>query len=173
MVKTNSKSFPANSCRALLVAMIVGVSANAHAADAQTVAKIASYAASDRQAFLEAGARAEGELLVYAVGSQIDPLIKAFAAKYPFLSVKVFKGDIPALLKKVTEEYRANVFNVDAYELDDYGLANRYPLGYWAKLFPFPPVMKALLIKLLTRTGIGAIPLAIPAGNIAVIGYKN
>lgn len=52
-------------------------------------------------------------------------------------------------------------------------VANRYPLSYWAKLFPFPPGMKALFIKLLTRTGIGAIPLSIPAGNIAVIGYKH
>jgi iron(III) transport system substrate-binding protein len=49
-------------------------------------------------------------------------VIKAFGNKYPFLSVKVFKGDIPLLLKKVTEEYRAGVYNVDAYELDDYGV---------------------------------------------------
>src|SRR5215813_10764101 len=92
----------------------------AHAADPQTVSKIATYAAADRQAVLEAGARKEGELLVYAVGSQIDPVIKGFEGRYPFLSVKVFKGDIPVLLKKVTEEYRAGVYNVDAYELDDY-----------------------------------------------------
>jgi iron(III) transport system substrate-binding protein len=105
---------------ALLLAMMASA---ALAADSKTVANIANYTAADRQTFLEAGARKEGELLVYAVGSQIDPLIKAFGAKYPFLSVKVFKADIPHLLKKVTEEYRANVFNADAYELDDYGLA--------------------------------------------------
>jgi iron(III) transport system substrate-binding protein len=92
------------------------------AADPQTVSRIGNYEAADRQSVLEAGARKEGELLVYAVGSQIDPVIKAFGSKYPFLSVKVFKGDIPLLLKKVTEEYRAGVFNVDAYELDDYGM---------------------------------------------------
>jgi SAM-dependent methyltransferase len=51
-------------------------------------------------------------------------------------------------------------------------VANSYPLGYWAKLFPFPSGMKASIINLLARTGIGEIPLAIPAGNIAVIGYK-
>ena len=92
------------------------------AADAQTVSKIALYDGADRQAMLEAGARKEGELLVYAVGSQIDPVIKAFGAKYPFLTAKVFKGDIPVLLKRVTEEYRAGVYNADAYEIDDYGL---------------------------------------------------
>jgi SAM-dependent methyltransferase len=51
-------------------------------------------------------------------------------------------------------------------------VANRYPLDYWAKLFPFPAGLKPAFINLLKRTGIGAIPLAIPAGNIAVIGYK-
>jgi iron(III) transport system substrate-binding protein len=107
---------------ALLIAALMIPAAASHAADPQTVSKIGNYAAADRQSVLEAGARKEGELLVYAVGSQIDPVIKAFGSKYPFLSVKVFKGDIPLLLKKVTEEYRAGVYNVDAYELDDYGV---------------------------------------------------
>ncbi len=107
---------------ALLLAL-VAASAPARAADPQTVSKIATYESADRQSMLEVGARKEGELLVYAVGSQIDPVVKAFGAKYPFLTVKVYKGDIPQLLQKVTEEYRAGVTNVDAYELDDYGLA--------------------------------------------------
>ncbi len=106
----------------LLAGALVATNVATLAADPQTVSRIATYAEADRQAMLEAGARKEGELLVYAVGSQIDPVIKGFAARYPFLSVKVFKGDIPVLLKKVTEEYRAGVYNVDAYELDDYGL---------------------------------------------------
>jgi iron(III) transport system substrate-binding protein len=110
--------------RAALVALpwLLPAATGANAADTKTVSTIGNYQAADRQAFLEAGARKEGQLLVYAVGSQIDPVIKAFGEKYPFLTVKVFKGDIPLLLRKVTEEYRAGVFNVDAYELDDYGL---------------------------------------------------
>lgn len=108
---------------AMLIATLFMPAASSQAADPQTVARIGNYAAADRQSVLEDGARKEGELLVYAVGSQIDPVIKAFGNRYPFLSVKVFKGDIPLLLKKVTEEYRAGVYNVDAYELDDYGLA--------------------------------------------------
>jgi iron(III) transport system substrate-binding protein len=106
----------------LAVATLIGLCAPAVAADPQTVARIASYSAADRQAVLEAGARKEGELLIYAVGAQIDPVVKAFGAKYPFLTLKVFKGDIPVLLRKVTEEYRAGAYNVDAFELDDYGL---------------------------------------------------
>ena len=100
----------------------LGVCTAAHAADPQTVAKIANYDAADRQAFLEAGARKEGELQLYTVGSQIDPLLKAFGEKYPFLSVKAFKGDIPIVLKKLMEEYKAGVYTADAFELDDYGV---------------------------------------------------
>src|SRR5690348_16020874 len=95
-----------------LLGALIASTVAAHAADPQDISKIATYAAADRQSVLEAGARKEGELLVYAVGSQIDPVIKGFEARYPFLSVKVFKGDIPLLLKKVTEEYRAGVYNV-------------------------------------------------------------
>ena len=76
----------------------------------------------DRQAFLEAGARREGALLVYTVGAQIDPVVKAFNAKYPFLAVKTFKNDIPTLLAKTFEEYKAGVYNTDVFEIDDYGL---------------------------------------------------
>jgi iron(III) transport system substrate-binding protein len=94
----------------------------AYAADPQIVAKIAGYDAPDRQSMLEAGARKEGELLIYTVGSQIDPVLKALGEKYPFLSVKAFKADIPLVLKKLMEEYRAGVFNADAFELDDYGV---------------------------------------------------
>src|SRR5262249_20963233 len=50
----------------------------AYAADPQTVAKIANDTAGDRQGMLEAGARKEGEFQLYTVGSQIDPLLKAF-----------------------------------------------------------------------------------------------
>src|SRR5581483_10274596 len=108
--------------RAAVLAGVLATGAAANAADPQTVAKIANYRAPDRTAVLEAGARKEGELLLYTVGSQIDQVMKAFGEKYPFLSVKVFKADIPIVLKKLTEEYRAGLYNADAFELDDYGV---------------------------------------------------
>ena len=36
--------------------------------------------------------------------------------------MKAYKADIPILLKKLMEEYRAGVFNADAFELDDYAV---------------------------------------------------
>lgn len=50
---------------------------------------------------------------------------------------------------------------------------NRYPIHYWIKLFPLPLKLKRALISLLRATGIGYLPISVPAGNLAVIGYKK
>src|ERR1043166_937283 len=107
---------------------------SASGADPATVAKIASYQGSDRLPVLENGARREGALLIYTVGSQIDPLVDAFKAKYPFLSVRTLKNDVPQLVQRTVQEYRAGVFNADAFELNDYGLV---PLLREKVLVPF------------------------------------
>jgi 2-polyprenyl-3-methyl-5-hydroxy-6-metoxy-1,4-benzoquinol methylase len=51
-------------------------------------------------------------------------------------------------------------------------VVNKYPLGYWAKLLPLPSWAKSEFVNFTKRAGLGAIPLAIPAGNMAVVGYK-
>ena len=108
--------------RALACAALLLVSAAADAADGDSLAKIARYQGADRQAMLEAGARAEGALTIYTVGAQIDPLMEAFSAHYPWITTRVLKGGGPELVKRVTEEYKAGVYTVDAYEMDDYGI---------------------------------------------------
>ncbi len=67
-------------------------------------------------------AREEGRLLIYTVGAQIDPLIAAFRAKYPFLTVQTYKADTVEVARRAIEEHEAGVDEVDAYELNDYGL---------------------------------------------------
>lgn len=51
-------------------------------------------------------------------------------------------------------------------------LINRYPLRYWMRLFPLPSFCKTGAIKLLDAIKLARLPLAIPAGNIAAIGFK-
>jgi iron(III) transport system substrate-binding protein len=102
------------------------------AAAPEAIGEIANYAGADRAAYLEAGARTEGKLLVYTVGAQIDPLLAAFHKRYPFVSVQAYKGDTVDLDRRVIEEYNAGVFNVDAYELNDYGLVPLLEAGYLA-----------------------------------------
>ena len=106
----------------LLVLVPLVLAGSAAYAAAGDTARIALYDGADRQAMLEQAARVEGALTIYTVGAQIDPLMAAFGARYPFLTTRVLKADGPALVKRVTEEYKAGVTNVDAYEMDDYGI---------------------------------------------------
>jgi hypothetical protein len=52
-------------------------------------------------------------------------------------------------------------------------IQNRYPLGYWAKLFPLPGRAKSVALDALERTGLGRVPLRLSAGNLAAVGYKR
>lgn len=52
-------------------------------------------------------------------------------------------------------------------------LFNIYPLHYWLKLAPIPKKLKIGLIRFLKIIKLGYIPLLLPAGNMAVIGYKD
>ena len=50
---------------------------------------------------------------------------------------------------------------------------NRYPAEYWIKLFPFPVVLKKSLMGMVRSNKLGTIQLSIPAGNLAVFGFKT
>jgi SAM-dependent methyltransferase len=52
-------------------------------------------------------------------------------------------------------------------------LFNVYPLHYWLKLLPIPKGFKMGLIQFLNKIKLGYLPVMLPAGNMAVIGYKN
>lgn len=49
---------------------------------------------------------------------------------------------------------------------------NTYPLRYWVKLMPLPAAVKNPLLRTLSATRIGAVPISLPAGNIAAWGYR-
>ena len=87
------------------------------AAAPQTVAEIAGYTGPDRQAVLEAGARKEGELLVYTAAA-VNKGLDDFARKYPFIQPRNFGADAPSVTRRVLEEYRAGRHVVDGYELN-------------------------------------------------------
>jgi iron(III) transport system substrate-binding protein len=104
---------------ALVAWAIVGPSP---ASAAPTVAELANYAGSDRQQVLEAGAKAEGTLTIYTTGTQIAPLVDRFKQKYPFVRVQLLRASSVEIATKVTQEYSARVFLVDAFELNSDGL---------------------------------------------------
>jgi SAM-dependent methyltransferase len=51
-------------------------------------------------------------------------------------------------------------------------VVNRYPLRYWARLFPLPGPVKQRVLAALDATGLGAVPVGAPVGNLAVVGFK-
>jgi len=67
----------------LALGLLLALPGPAQAVEGDALAKIALYQGADRQAMLEAAARAEGSLTIYTVGAQIDPLMAAFSAHYP------------------------------------------------------------------------------------------
>ena len=109
--------------RSLLAsALALGATALPARAAPQTVSEIANYAGADRQQMLEDGARREGALLLYATGTQIQPLLDRFMQKYPYVKVSMPRASSIDVTRKVIEEYGAGLFQVDAYELSSYGL---------------------------------------------------
>jgi SAM-dependent methyltransferase len=50
---------------------------------------------------------------------------------------------------------------------------NRYPIRYWAQLFPFPNGLKSGLLSLLQKSRVGRVIVPLPAGNLAAIAYKQ
>jgi SAM-dependent methyltransferase len=51
-------------------------------------------------------------------------------------------------------------------------ILNRYPVHYWARLFPFPKRVKPGILRGLKGSCLGRLLVPLPAGNLAAVGYK-
>jgi len=51
-------------------------------------------------------------------------------------------------------------------------LWNCYPASYWLRLSPLPRGDKGALVGFARAAGLGRVPIALPAGNLAVAGFK-
>jgi iron(III) transport system substrate-binding protein len=111
----------------VLLATVIGLSLPTRANDSIEV--LANYAGADRQAVLEQGARQEGQLLIYATGTQADPLYQAFARKYPFIRVNSFRADSADVARRIIEEYRARRYLADAIDLSTAALHQMLEAG--------------------------------------------
>ena len=78
---------------------------------AQSLADVALMTGSDRQAKLEAGARKEGEFMLYTaqtVDDGVRPFQEAFTKKYPYVKFNFYRAPSPALVQRILSETRAN-----------------------------------------------------------------
>jgi SAM-dependent methyltransferase len=92
-------------------------------------------------------------------------LARAMGLKSPIFDVEHLQLFSPASIRAVLT--RAGFSRVDVRPI-----VNRYPINYWARLFPIPAAIKARTLDLLRRSGLGKLQLAAPVGNLAAVAYK-
>jgi 2-polyprenyl-3-methyl-5-hydroxy-6-metoxy-1,4-benzoquinol methylase len=58
-------------------------------------------------------------------------------------------------------------------EVQLHPVLNRYPLHYWLKLLPLPPLLKSRALRRLRGSKLGKLPVKIAAGNFAAVAFKH
>lgn len=89
----------------------------------------------ERQKILEAGAKAEGELMFYTSSSGLEPVAAAFMKKYPFIATEVFQANTPSLIERTRAEVAANRLGGD---IVSGGLRSFIPLSEFMTPFKSP-----------------------------------
>ena len=116
---------------------------------------------SDAHALLRGG----GALLVVC-HDRTAPVNRLLGRRSPIFDVEHLQLFDPASLRGLLE--RAGFQNVEIRPF-----ANRYPLRYWMRLAPLPGAVKGRVIGALDRARLGALPLTVPVGNLAAVGWKR
>ncbi len=107
-------ALPQATAGVVLAAAVMAI-AGTTPASAQSVAAVANMTGADRQAKLEAGAKKEGSVLYYTVGTQTAPMMKRFREKYPFIKLEVSRANSTNLVRRTLEENKAGHHVVDAF----------------------------------------------------------
>ena len=94
------------------------------------------------------------------------PLARVLREKSPIFDVEHLQLFSPVSVREMLQ--RAG-FPREHIEVRS--LVNRYPLNYWARLFPLPAAIKPGALALLRRSGLGRLPIAVPVGNLVAVAY--
>ena len=90
---------------------------------------------------------------------------KVLGRKSPIFDIEHLQLFSPASIRRLLSSAGFKQVQVSS-------LINRYPLSYGMRLFPFPQAIKLPLIKLANALLIGKLPIPLPLGNMAAVGYK-
>jgi SAM-dependent methyltransferase len=93
-------------------------------------------------------------------------LARLLGLKSPIFDVEHLQLFSPASVRGLLE--RAGFARIEVRPL-----VNRYPLDYWARLFPLPKAIKPAALALLRRSRLGRLPVAAPVGNLVAVGYAS
>lgn len=108
--------------------------------------------------------RVGGALLVVCHNRRA-PANRVMGRRSPIFDVQHLQLFSPQSLRALLE--RAGLADVELLPV-----RNRYPLRAWLRLAPAPAPLKRRLLHAL-RGRVGAVALALPAGNLAAIGYRR
>ena len=102
----------------MVVSLSLVLAANgwAQGSKPSTLAELAKYNAPDRERILYEGAKKEGKLLWYTSLVPNKHIVKVFQAKYPGVSVDVYRAAGNTLATRLLEERRAKRYLADAIE---------------------------------------------------------
>ena len=119
----------------VLAAWLAATAAFSATAD-ESAKKIGSLAPAERRAFLEDGARKEGQLVLYTSISLTDypKIVAAFENRYPFVKVNAYRSTPSGVFTRVETEARAGRYAADVvasapvemWELKKRGLSTAY-----------------------------------------------
>lgn len=101
-------------------------------------------------------------VICHDVGS---PLARLLGRHCPTIDI-----EHPILYDRTTiaHLFEKNGFSV----LEQFGVGNRYPLDYWVRLAPIPSLLKAVISRLLSITGLGSLNIRVNAGNMGIVARK-
>ncbi len=90
-------------------------------AEAASVGEIASYRGTDRQARLEKGAKAEGEVVWYTTvnAEDIQRVVELFEKRYPFIKAKAVRLTSARMVQRYSAEFQAGTFLADILDTND------------------------------------------------------
>lgn len=105
------------------------------AANQEVIERVQSLSGNEREDFLVAGAKKEGQLVDYTSSNQrmSHPLVKLFESKYPFLSVKVARMGGSKILQRIDTEAMAGHHAVDVIGTGELGIVTLIDKGLIAK----------------------------------------
>ena len=101
---------------ALIAVMLCMLANGAWGQTAKSVSELATYARADREKILYDGAKREGKVVWYTSLVPSKDIAKIFEAKYPGVTVEVYRAGGIELLSKALAEHKARRFLVDTIE---------------------------------------------------------
>lgn len=90
---------------------------------------------------------------------------RVLGRKSPIFDIEHLQLFSPASLRRMLDE--AGFAGVRVAPI-----LNRYPVRYWARLFPFPQGIKGWLERRLRHSRLGRLTVPLPAGNLAALARK-